>query len=80
MFNRPIGKFSKKKSNTLRKHANAVYTDFFSIKNNGFFFIILICLLKTLIVGTSYNRLAEAGSYEYTQSMFWIKNKKKKSL
>ena len=52
------------------------YAVFFSLKIENFIgkknLMFSIFLLKTLVVGTRQNRLAN----KYPQSMFWIKNKK----
>ena len=64
----------------LRKHAHAIYSDFFKIVKNENFqkisFDIFLIFAQNIDCGYSLELPRRGGSNEYLQSMFWSKNKK----
>ena len=66
-------------TNLLRKHAHAIYRDFFSCKNCKIHkknFDIFLIFAQNIDCGCTLEPPPRGGSNEYPQSMFWSKNKK----
>ena len=64
---------------TLRKHAHAIYRNYFGNKNENFHwkkFDIFLIFAQNIDYGNTLEPPRRGGSNEYPQSMFWSKNKK----
>ena len=63
---------------SLRKHAHAIYKNFFGCKNENFYwknFDIFLIFAQNIDCGYTLEPPRRGGSNEYPQSMFWSKNK-----
>ena len=66
-------------SSSLRKHAHAIYRNFFGCKNDKNHwknFDIFLIFAQNIDRGYTLEPPRRGGSNEYPQSMFWSKNKK----
>ena len=64
---------------TLRKHAHAIYRNYFGCKNENFQWKnldIFLIFAQNIDCGNTLEPPRRGGSNEYPQSMFWSKNKK----
>ena len=68
---------------TSRKHAHAIYRDFLSCKKgklSGVIFLYFLIFDQNIDCGYTLETPRQGGSNEYPQSMFWTKNKNKRTI